>query len=204
MEILELTFAEFSSTVEPLVLFVLGMVVYSVFIFKFYKFVAKRDFPKLELHKYSKGFKGVVQKIAYNLFYMVETIFVTPLLVFFWFVVLGALLLIISKTPTDTLFLISAALVASIRITSYYDENLSQDVAKMVPFALLGVFITDLSFFSLDKVFEVIKAVPAMWKVLIYYLLLIILIEAVLRILETIIKIFSKKSNLIQGLHPGM
>jgi len=34
---------------KPLVIFVLGMVVYSIFIFKFYRFIAKKDVFELNL-----------------------------------------------------------------------------------------------------------------------------------------------------------
>lgn len=184
---------EYVATVKPLLVFVIAIVVYSVFVFKFYKLLAKRDFLELELQKHSKGFTAKVQSFMHKLLYLVENIVITPLLVFFWFIVLSSLLLIISKShTTESLLLTAAALVGAVRITAYYNENLSQDLAKMVPFALLGIFMTDLSFFSFDSVFKVIKNIPLMWKTLVYFLLFIILVETVMRILETIVFMFIK------------
>jgi len=58
--------------------------------------------------------------------------------VFFWFMVLSLLMIMISKVPDlGQIFQISIALVSVIRITAYYNEDLSRDLAKMLPFALL-------------------------------------------------------------------
>ena len=38
---------------------------------------------------------------------------------------------------------LAVAVVGAIRITSYFSENLAQDLSKMLPFAVLGVFLAD-------------------------------------------------------------
>ena len=84
------------------------------------------------------------------------------------------------------------ALVASIRVTAYYNEALSTDLAKMFPFALLAIFLVDMSFFSYQGSLITIKQFPLMWKQLIYYLGFTIALEFLLRILNPIFKIFRR------------
>ena len=87
------------------------------------------------------------------------------------------------------------ALVASIRVTAYYNEALSTDLAKMFPFALLAIFLVDMSFFSYQGSLTTIKQFPLMWKQLIYYLGFTIVLEFLLRILNPLLKIFRKEES---------
>jgi len=104
---------------------------------------------------------------------------------------MAIILLIISKSSTPNhVLLISVSLVAAVRITSYYNEQLSQDLAKMIPFALLGVYLVNVSFFSIQESIEMAKQIPSLWKIGIYYLLFVTLLEFILRIISGIINIF--------------
>ena len=92
--------------------------------------------------------------------------------------------------------LISVSLVGVTRVMSYYNEDLSKDLAKMMPFALLGVFLVDISYFEITNSIEAIKQIISLWRLIVYYLLILILIEFILRILYTIVKtIFPDQSN---------
>jgi len=52
----------------------------------------------------------------------------------------------------------------------------------MLPFALLGVFLVDISYFSWQSSLELVRQVPNFWKEIIYYLVFLIALEFVLRI----------------------
>jgi len=78
--------------------------------------------------------------------------------------------------------LVSVAVVAVVRATAYYKEDLSKDLAKMLPFALLGIFLVDVSFFTITSSLDVLKQLPANINLLVYYLAFIIALEFVLRI----------------------
>jgi|SRR3989344_5705549 len=170
---------------KPLILFILGMVVYSIFIFKFYKFLATRDIFKLNLVEYSKSRWENVKDLVAFLFYVLEHLVIFPLFTFFWFIVLSLLLIFLSRDlPINTILLFSMAIVATTRITSYYNEELAREVAKDLPLTLLAIFlVTGLSYFSLETAMASIEKIPASWKVIIYYLLFIVILEIVLRIL---------------------
>ena len=192
----QFSFAEFLSTIKPLAVFVLGMVIYSVFIFKFYRFLSRRDIIKLKLDKYAKGVGGFVENFLISIFYIIKNIFLTPLMIFFWFLILTSLLLVLTKTHTPTTIIMTAgAIVATVRITSYYTEDLSQDLAKMIPFALLGVFLIDISFFSIDGAIGTARQLPLLWKPFLYYLGFIIVLELVLRILSTLFRFASPEKK---------
>ena len=89
--------------------------------------------------------------------------------------------------------LISVAIVAAVRVTAYYNEDLSKDLAKMLPFALLGVFLLDTSFFSFSEALTEIKQLFLLWENMIYYFIFVIGLEFVLRISHGFVSLFKKK-----------
>jgi len=187
------TVAEAQSILLPVIQFIIGMVIYSIFIFKFYRFLAKREILELETQKYYAAYEGIVHKVFKGIFYVLENLILIPILIFFWFAVLAALLMVLSKAPPETILLTSAAIVATVRISAYYNENLSQDLAKMIPFALLGVFLVDITYFSINDTIATLKAMPHMLDFLLYYLLFVTLLEFILRIVHMVSKIFIRK-----------
>lgn len=195
-----ITLAEYFGIVKPLMLFAVGLTVYSLFIFHFYRFLARRDVLGLELSKTPHNFIGFVGWLVNALLYVFENLILTPLFVFFWFFVLGVLMILLTRNPSASGILItSVALVAAIRISAYYNENLSQDLAKMIPFALLGIFLVDASFFSIKTSLSVAKEVPAMGNLLVYYLLFVTLLEFVLRITHSLYSWIFKKDKTVKG-----
>lgn len=174
---------------KPLSIFIVGMIIYSVFIFKFYRFVARRDVFKYSgSEKISKGGKFIS-----GASYVFKYIFLMPLVIFFWFIVLSVILAFLSKQEgAQMVLLVSIALIATIRVVSYYSEDLSKDLSKMLPFALLGIFLVDISFFSAQESFNSIMQIPALWNMLVYYLIFLILLELVLRIVFGILSFFIK------------
>ncbi len=184
----------FITSAKPLLLFIVGMTIYSIFVFKFYKFLARKDILQLKTHKYYDAYEGAVKKLMRSFFYVLENLVLIPLFVFFWFAVLAVLLLVLSKNrDPGTILITSASIVAAVRITAYYNENLSQDLAKMIPFALLGVFLIDISYFSIADSIEVAKQLTSMWEYLIYYLLFLTGLEFILRIVHGIATLFILK-----------
>jgi len=184
-----LSLNEGMSLYKPLALFVLGMMIYSFFIFKFYRYVAKRDIFKLNVIKKDGSRKKGFHKFISGLTYTFKYVFFLPIVIFFWFIVLSIILAFLSKQEgAQIVLLISIALIATIRIMAYYDEDLSKDLAKMLPFALLGIFLVDISFFSVETSLNAISQIPTLWNILIYYLIFLIFLELVLRMFYGIYK----------------
>jgi len=189
-----LSFQEFIAGIKPLLFFIVGVTIYAVFVFKFYRFLSRRDIFKLETQEYWQAYEGAFKHTLKLAFYVLENLVLIPLLVFFWSTVLAFLLLMLSKEPNPELVLLTgASIVAAVRITAYYNENLSQDLAKMVPFALLGVFLIDVSHFSISSAITAAKAVPSLFKVLLYYLFFVTALEFILRITHGIAGLVVKK-----------
>ena len=134
---------------EPLILFLIWMVIYSIFIFKFYKIISSRDIFKRKAKK-----KSALHTIGYAL----EYLFLFPIIAFVWFLVIAILLAMLSKVlDIGNIFMISMATLATIRVTAYYNEELSNEIGKLIPFALLAVFLLDISSLSYSVPFEVMR-----------------------------------------------
>lgn len=118
------------------------------------------------------------------------------LLFFFWFVVLATLLTFLSKNQSfDTILLVAISVVGAVRVTSYYNEDLSKDLAKMLPFALLGVFIVDISYFDLSSSFLFVGQALEQVSTLVYFLGFIVVLEMTLRLLRLLLFPFAKDSD---------
>ncbi|MCK4996670.1 hypothetical protein KAS08_00050 [Candidatus Pacearchaeota archaeon] len=103
---------------------------------------------------------------------------------FFWFGILAIFLLVISEgMSTNAVLLVSAALVAAVRATAHMSENLSQDLAKMLPFTLLSISITTAAgFFDAANLTARISEIPTLFNNVPYYLLFIVGVELVMRV----------------------
>ncbi len=194
---MELSLIEGWTTVQSLLLFLIGVAVYAVFIFIFYKFLARKDLFKIDLSKYNTTRNPLWKKTLRVIFYVLEHILVYPVFVIFWFGILGLLLAFLSKNEgAQTILLVTAAVIGSVRITAYISENLSNDLAKMLPFALLGIFLIDISYFSIDHTQKVVFDVLPLWNTIVYYIIFIILLELFLRFAyETIFFMIHKRAR---------
>ena len=161
---------------QPLVFFAIGMVIYSIFIFKFYKFISRK-----EIFRISKGGDhSIIKKIAYVL----EYLFLFPAVSFLWFLVISISLSILSEVVSiSNIFLISMATLVTIRVTAYYNEDLSRDIAKLIPFGLLAVFLTDLVNLSAELLISSLFQLPYVLDNIIYYFIFIVLLEFILRLI---------------------
>ena len=129
--------------------YVLGMALYAVVVFKFYRFVASRDMFALKLYRYAESRYRWVRRVVHIVMYVAKYLVVFPAFAFFWFAVLTLILTFLSKDrPITDILLIALATVTTIRATAYYNEDLSRDIAKILPFAVLALFVIDASFFD--------------------------------------------------------
>lgn len=171
------------TTLKPLVLFMLGMVIYAVFIFKFYRFLAKKDIIEVDIHQYNTFAHPFLKKTFDGILYMIKYIFIFPILTFFWFAIFVVLIGFLSRTnQIQNVLLVAMALVGTIRVASYYNEDLSKDLAKMLPFALLAVFLIDISFFSIASTYETLLTISTHMQTIVYYFLFIVVLEFILRV----------------------
>jgi len=174
-----------------LFVFTIGLFIYAVFVWKFYKSLSRRDIFELNLEKYNlptvkhKTLKKVGSTIAYIFKYG----FALPFYIFFWFLILSVFLLILSEELTvNHIILTSVVIVSTTRVTSYYKEELSTDLAKLVPFALMAILIIDPNFFSMEITITRLSQIPNLALQIVRFLIFSIVLEWILRIIYLIKK----------------
>ena len=169
---------------EPVTVYVFGMAVYALFVFRFYRFVAARDMFELDLSRYEESRFRLVRAFLQLLMYVVKYILLFPVFAFFWFAVLTVILSLLSKEESfPDILLMALVTVGAIRVTSYMSEDLSRDLAKILPFAVLAIFIIDASFFTLGESLDVLMEVRDYSEHILYYLVFLIALEFALRLL---------------------
>ena len=182
--------------VLPVLFYVLGMVAYAVFIFKFYRFIASRDMFALDLSSYEQARYLWVRRFLHVVMYIAKYLIVFPAFAFFWFAVLTFILALLSKERAiSEVLIIALATVAVIRVSAYYNEDLSRDVAKVLPFAVLGLFLIDASFFEVSKSLNVLKDADDYRESILYYMLFLVALEFTMRLLLGLITFFVKWKN---------
>jgi len=183
----------------PLALIAITITLYSIFIWFFYRFLAKRDIIKIDFRKYDEmKFAGLIKFVMF-IFYMIRFVVTAPVIIFLWFSIFSLLFVILAKELTVPVGLvISAGLISAIRITAYISEDLSKDLAKMFPFTLLGIIILSPGFLNFETTLARVTEIPLLFSNLLYYLLFIIILESVLRLIYLPFAAFSKdkKDNL--------
>ena len=170
---------------------------YAVFTWKFYRLLSKKDILSLNLSQYNNVGHPLLKKLVAISLYLIEYIIIMPALIFFWFGILALIILLLSQSlEIGQVIIVSAAMVAAIRILAYYEEDLSKDMAKMFPFTILAIFILSPEFFSLERVANNLTLIPELFTKIMYFLVLIVAIEFLLRILDLGIRFaFSRKGE---------
>ncbi|MEA3414037.1 MAG: hypothetical protein U9Q99_00725 [Nanoarchaeota archaeon] len=168
-----------------LFLIVILIFIYAVLIWKFYRFIAKKNLISLNLNQYNRSEHPLVNKAIKIIFYITEYIIILPALVFLWFAVFTIFLLFLTdKIEVHTLLIISATVVAAIRMAAYYKADLAKDLAKLLPFTLLGVSLTQSGLLNFNNILVKLIEIPLFLEEIIIYLLFIIVIEFILRLFE--------------------
>ena len=185
----ELNLEEAVKLLQPATLFAVGVAIYAIVIFNLYRFMSRRDIFNLDFSKYEESRHPALQKTFHFLFYVAKYVLMFPLFAFLWFGILVVMVAFLSKTKeVEDLLLIAMAVLTAVRVTSYYTEDLSRDIAKMLPFALLGIFLIDLRYFDISTSTELLNRVVAEWRSIFYYWVFVVLLEFVLRITEPYFK----------------
>ena len=121
---------------------------------------------------------------------------ILPFLVLFWFAIFSMFLLVLSESQSaQQILLISAAIIASTRITAYISEDLSKDIAKIMPFTVLAMFVLGSQFFNLENIFLKISQIPVLFNHVLMFVIFIFVTEFVLRGVHSIIQLIYSSSE---------
>ena len=161
---------------------------YSMFVFVFYRFLARKNIIKLNLSQYNTSRLPLLEKVVASLFFLLEYLIILPILVFSWFAILSFMLLMLSsEQPVSQILLISAAVVGAVRITSYFREDLSRDLAKMFPFTVLAIFLLSPNFLNFSSLLSRASQIPFFLEHILFYLVFVIGFEILIRMIYTAI-----------------
>ena len=189
---------------RPVLVYILGMTVYAVFVFRFYRFVASRDMFQLNLAQHEKSRHSLARTFLDITLYIVEYIILFPVFAFFWFAILTAILTFLSKGNSfSDILLMALATVSAIRVSAYYNEDLSKDLAKILPFAVLAIFLIDASFFTISESVDILREAGGYTEKILYYLVFLIALEFALRLIFGVITLFGRlKDRILKRVSP--
>jgi len=174
-----------------LIIFASLITLYAVFIWKFYKFLARKNIIYFNFNQYNTTKHPLLNKFLHAILFLAEYIIILPILVAIWFTILGLFLIVLSKEQSvQQILLITAAIVSATRITSYISSDLSKDLAKMFPFTMLAIFLLSPDFFSLNELIPRFLEIPDFLHNIFFYLVVIIIIEFILRLGDLVIGLF--------------
>ena len=176
-------------TLLPVAVYVLAMAVYAILIFKFYRFIANRDIFSFNLSKNDQSSLPALRNLFSLIGYVVKFIVMFPAFAFVWFATLTAMLALLSADrQLSDILLIALVAVCAVRVCAYYDEDLARDLAKILPFAVLSVFLVGTSSLDIPASLEVLAQVSQGWETIFYYWLFLIALEFALRLVFGIFK----------------
>ena len=181
-------------------LIVLMILVYSMFIWKFYKFISAKNILKLNLSQYNKATFPLFEKILATGFYLLEYIIILPFIIFFWFSAFTMFLILMTENlSTSALLLISATTIGAIRMSAYYKEELAKELAKLIPFTLLAFSLLNPTFFSVERIIGQFNEIPSFFSQIAGYLLFIIVLETILRFFDFVFSLLGVDEEIEGG-----
>ncbi len=191
-------YQDFLATLSPLTqtfinlfLLVLVVVLYAVFVWKFYRYVSKKNLIELNLNRFNRMAKPALTKMFSGIFYFIEYIVLLPFLIFFWFAIFTIFLIFLTEgLETHTILIISAVIIGAIRMTAYYKEDLAKDLAKLLPFTLIAISMTKPGFFNFERILSKVVEIKTFTGEIFQFLLFIVLLEIILRVFEIIFSLF--------------
>ena len=171
------------ATVYPLLLYTLGIVLYGIFIFYLCNSLSKRDLIALDLRKYYWGSHLLLKKSITIGLYIYTYAVIFPLLTFIWFGALSLFVLFLSgEQSLNQILLLTMAVVASTRIVAYFNRELARDLARVIPFTVLGVLLINSPTISILEIITKFNEVPQFLGKIFNYLLVVVLLEFFIRI----------------------
>ncbi len=174
-----------------LFLLVLVILVYAIFIWKFYRFISKKNIISLNLKQYNRSEHAFFSKLFAVFLYIVEYILFLPVVIFVAFAVFTIFLILLTDgIPVATILILSATIIGAIRMAAYYKEDVSKEIAKLLPFTLLAVSMTKVGFFNFERIISNFSQLPQFFNNIVTYLLFIVILEMVLRFFEFIFGLF--------------
>ncbi|MBI2653485.1 hypothetical protein HYX02_01605 [Candidatus Woesearchaeota archaeon] len=160
---------------STIVLFLVGWLSWHIY----YKQLARRDLfeiPKL-------NFKSKFMNVLDGIIYFSKYLFIFPVYSFIWFLIFSFLLFVLSKSrPIENILFLGIIVVAATRMGAYVSEKLAEDMAKVLPWTLIVIFLIDPKVVTLEALISSFTALLQQIPSVVKYLLFIIVLEWALRL----------------------
>ncbi|MDA1220096.1 MAG: hypothetical protein O2909_11745, partial [Chloroflexi bacterium] len=88
MNFSNLNILDAAATLQPLTYFVVGVAIYAIFVFNFYRFMGRRDIFELNLEKYEQSKNRSLRILLHLIFYAGKYLVLFPIVAFAWFIIL--------------------------------------------------------------------------------------------------------------------
>jgi len=174
----------------------------AIFIWYFYKSISRRSLIHLNLNQYNRSENHIGRKILALIFYLLEYIIIMPFIILFWFAALSIVVLVVTNGQSvGQVLLLTAAMVAAIRILSYHKQEVAQDLAKLFPFITFSVLLLTPGALSVNSILSGISQIPSLFSNILQFLAVIFVIEIVLRLLYSIVE-FQESEDVHDKLRP--
>jgi hypothetical protein len=169
-------------------LLVFAIFFYALIVWHGYRFISKKNLLNLNLNKYNTLKHPFFTKFIASLFYFLEYLIISPIVIFISFTIFTLLLIFLNEgLEIGGILLVSAAIIGAIRVASYHKEDVSRELAKFLPLTLLTIsLLNPLSIFSFEKVLNQLNEIPDFLSQITSYLLFIIGLEIILRLFDFI------------------
>jgi hypothetical protein len=174
---------DFATDTFPTLMAIIAIAAYSGFVFMFYRLLAKRDLLTLDLKRYEDSMTGRIRVFFRSLLFVAQYVLLIPILIGFWTVVMATILTLLSDSSDHSRnAMIATSVVGAVRILAYWTEDLSRDVAKMLPFAVLGVFLVSSTSVNFSEFEALYSNLPELADAYLNSLILLSILETVLRV----------------------
>jgi hypothetical protein len=163
--------------------YVFFIILYCSFFWNFHKPVSKKEISIFNFQKYIDYDNKIIGRLIIVVLFIIEYFIILPVLLLIWFLIFGIFLFMMSKNQEPfKVLLISASAIIAIRIIAYAQEDLSRNIAKILPFTLLAVFILEPSFLSLEEFLTKVSQIPSLINNSFTIILFVFVTEFILRI----------------------
>ena len=115
----------------------------------YHKQLSKKNLFEIPKIDSNSQFVNFINRLVYFLKYII----IFPLYSFIWFLIFSFLLVLIAKSrPISEIMFFGIVIVSVTRIAAYVSSKLSEDMAKLLPWALIIVFLIDPQSITIESV----------------------------------------------------
>ena len=180
---------------QPALVFAVVLGIYATAVFYLCRFMSKKDIIRFRYTVLRRltGQSIVLTGLLLLWIFVFRYGVIFPVVAYGWFGTLTVMVAFMynSKEPAQRI-LISMSVVTAVRVTAYFSEDLSRDIARILPFALLGLFIANFGEFEIRVTARLLSQTLSEWERFFYYWAFIVAQELALRALSPTIIAFGQ------------